>query len=119
MRVAALDDVLDLAGGRISWLHGLTVRFVAAETLTAADGAVFTGFMFEISCVVRDRAEEEVAAPPAVWQVLEPTHKFVWCIARRYRQFIELYRSFRVPRVKALKLPSGGWFWQSSTENCS
>jgi len=106
-----------------TWLPCLRIVGTHTETLTAYDGAVFTGYMFEITCVVRrdpktnedndndnDEEEEDEDEDEA------PMEQYVWCIARRYRQFEELRRSLQSTTLRKVQVPKKGWLWSTSTD---
>lgn len=106
-----------------TWLPCLRIVGTHTETLTAYDGAVFTGYMFEITCVVRrdpktnedndndnDEEEEDDEKDEA------PMEQYVWCIARRYRQFEELRRSLQSTTLRKVQVPKKGWLWSTSTD---
>ena len=97
------------------WLSSLHVVGTHSETLTAFDGGAFTGYMFEVTHVPHgDATTPATRATPATPP--RPGHKYVWCIARRYRQFNQLREDFLSVPLRALKVPKKGWIWSSSTD---
>jgi hypothetical protein len=45
-----------------------------------------------------------------------PMEQYVWCIARRYRQFEELRRSLQSAALRKVQVPKKGWLWSTSTD---
>ena len=98
-----------------TWLPCLRIVGTHTETLTAYDGAIFTGYMFEVTCVVRrDNDAEEEEEEKDIDEA--PMEQYVWCIARRYRQFEELRRSLQSAALRKVQVPKKGWLWSTSTD---
>jgi len=121
------------------WLSTMRVVSTHSETLTALDGAMFTGYMFEITHIVNsthkvvDKTQEEEeesgtsspSSPSSVSSNMgsvgededEALKKYVWCIARRYRQFVTMQKEFRSQTMRTVPVPKKGWLWSSSTDD--
>jgi hypothetical protein len=137
-----LFNVSTLLSKKIPFLWLSTMRVVSthSETLTALDGAMFTGYMFEITHIVSsthkvvDKTQEEEeeesgtsspSSPSSVSSNMgsvgededEALKKYVWCIARRYRQFVTMQKEFRSQTMRTVPVPKKGWLWSSSTDD--